>query len=51
MAVLNEWDDVWIGDYLGTVTGVSDIFKFGNLRDSEGNAARGREYTVFIEED
>lgn len=51
MTALNEWDDVWIGDYLGTVTNVSQPFKFGNITDSEGNAVFGREYTIFIEED
>lgn len=49
--VLDMWEDVWIGDYLGTVVGVSEPLKIGNLRDENGRHPHGREYIIFIEED
>lgn len=48
---IREFDDVWIGDYLGTVMQVSDPFKCGNLTTPEGVHPYGREITIFIEED
>ena len=51
MSFVSEGDDVWIGDYMGLVTHVSERFKSGNISDLEGNAPYGREITIFIEED
>lgn len=43
-------DDVWIGDYYGTVLSVSEPFKCGNL-SYEGTHPTGREVVIFIEGD
>lgn len=45
-----EGDDVWVEDFLGTVTYVSDPFKAGNIRNPDGEHPYGREITIFIEE-
>ena len=51
MSGISVGDDVWIEDYLGTVMEVSEVFKSGNILDSEGNSTYGREIVIFIEED
>lgn len=51
MSFVSEGDDVWIGDYVGTVTHVSQPFKYGNITDLNGNPVCGREVIIFIEED
>lgn len=51
MSFVSEGDDIWIGDYLGTVMHVSERFKSGNISYQDGNPVYGREITIFIEED
>ncbi len=45
-----EGDDIWIEEFLGTVTYVSDPFTALNIRSAEGKHPYGREITIFIEE-
>lgn len=51
MTFVNEGDDIWIGDYLGTVMHVSERFKSGNISYGDGQPVYGREVLIFIEED
>lgn len=44
-------DDVWVEDYLCTVMDVSEVFKNGNIRNPDGTTPRGREITLFVEEE